>query len=112
MKLQTINRREFVSRFMRDGGIGYVQACRIYDTMVSVIEDGVCAGAKIKIGKVGAIHPVRRPAREVSMNFKMGKGRKVSKARHIISLGPRLCYKFRLYRQFMATRSLNWFNEL
>lgn len=92
-----------MSRFMRDIGVSYVQACRIYDTMVAVIEDGVCAGAKIKIGKVGSIHPVRRPPREVSMNF--------NSTQHIINLGPRICYKFRLYRQFMATRALNWFNE-
>jgi nucleoid DNA-binding protein len=97
---------------MRDCGVSYVQACRIFDTMVSVVEDGVCAGAKIKLGKVGMIHPVRRPAREVSMNFKIGKGREVLKAQHVINLGPRICYKFRLFRQFMATRSLNWFNEL
>jgi nucleoid DNA-binding protein len=111
VKVQTYNRREFITRFMRECGLSYVQASRIYDTMVGVFEDGICSGSKIKIGKVGAIYPVRRPPREVSMNFKMGKGRKTQKARHVISLGPRITYKFKPYRQFMATRSLNWFNN-
>lgn len=97
---------------MRECGLSYVQASRIHDSMVRVFEDAICSGSKIKIGKVGAIRPIRRPPREVSMNFKMGKGRKAQKAQHVISLGPRITYKFSLFRQFMSTHSLNWFNEL
>jgi nucleoid DNA-binding protein len=110
-KAATVNRRAFIARFMREGGLTYVQARRVYDTMVAVIEDGVCAGAKIKIGKVGSIYPVRRHARAVSMNFRMGQGRKVTAARHVFNIGPRICYQFRLFHRFMETHSLTWFNE-
>jgi nucleoid DNA-binding protein len=97
---------------MRENGLSYVDASRIYNTMVAVIEDGVCAGAAIRIGRVGVISPVHKPPRTVSQNCKMGKGRKVIKSQHIFNLGPRIGYKFRLFRHFMATRSLNWFNEM
>jgi hypothetical protein len=97
---------------MRDCGVTYVQACRIYDTMVNVVEDGVCAGAAIRFGKVGVIHPVRMPPRTVSQNVRMTKGRKAVPVQHIYNLGPRIVFKFRLFRQFMASHTLNWFNEM
>jgi nucleoid DNA-binding protein len=110
-KPATVNRREFISRFMRDCGMSYVQACQVFDTMVSVVEDGVCSGAKIRIGKVGAIVPKRLPPRSVSQNVEMGAGRTPIKTQKIIHLGPRLRYSFKLYRQFMETHSLKWFEE-
>lgn len=109
MKTSSINRREFVARFMRECGVSYVQACRIFDTMVSVIEDGVCAGAKIGFGRVGAITPVRRPPRTVVQNCRVTKGRKVQRKQHVYELGPRIVYKLKIYRQFMQTHNLNWF---
>ena len=96
---------------MRDAGITYDDAARIYDCMVSAIEDAVVNGEVVRFGRVGAIVPVVRPPREVQMGFKLGKGRKVSLVRRIFNLDSRLVFKFRLYRKFTDTRTLHWFGS-
>jgi len=92
---------------MGECGLTYAQACRVYDTMVGVIEDGITKGSKIGIGKVGAIVPHRRPPRAVSMNC----AKSPEGTRRVIELGPRIDYRFSLYKRFIETHALEWFKE-
>lgn len=92
---------------MRDGNLTYAQACKLYDSMVGIIEDGIANGAKIGIGKVGAIVPHRRPPRAVSMNC----AKNADGTRKVIELGPRVAYRFALYRSFVSTHRLAWLSE-
>lgn len=96
---------------MRHGGLTYLQARRCYDSMVRTVEDGICTATKVKFGKVGAIVPVRKPPRTVSLNCKVSKGREVSKARHVFNLGPRVVFKFQMYRSFKDRTRLTWYDE-
>ena len=109
---QTVTRREFVKRFMRDGGLTYAEACRMYDCMCDVIEDGIVSGSKIRIGRVGALTPVWRPAREIRMHFRMDKGKKIRPAKRTYVMDGRYVYKFRLYRQFVNTHALRWYTDM
>ena len=106
---QIVNRREFIAKFMRDCGVTYSQACRIYESMVSVFEDGVVSGSKIRVGRVGALIPVWRKPREVTMHFRVEKGGRVKKTRRTYTLDGRFVFKFNLYRRFVDTHNLRWF---
>lgn len=103
----TVKRSDFVYKFMRDCGLTYAQACRAYDSMVGVVEDGITNGFKIGFGKVGALVPHRRPPRAVSMNCE----KSPAGTRRVIELGPRIVYRFTLYKKFVETHPLKWFNE-
>lgn len=112
MKAETVTRRVFVSRFMSDCGVSYAQACKIYDSMCRTFEDGVVAGSKIAIGRVGAINPVWQPPRTYHMHFERKPGRKVAKGIHrTYSMDGRYTFKFNLYRRFSQTRQLKWLAE-
>lgn len=112
MKAETVTRRVFVSRFMSDCGVSYAQACKIYDSMCRTIEDGVVAGSKISIGRVGAISPVWQPPRTYHMHFERKSGRRVAKGIHrTYSMDGRFMFKFHLFRRFSQTRQLKWFAE-
>jgi nucleoid DNA-binding protein len=108
---QTVTRREFVTRFMRDVGVTYEQACRIYECMCNVIEDGIVSGSKVRVGRVGALTPVWRRPREVQMHFAVRKGKRVVPAKKTFVMDGRYVYKFKLYRQFVDTHALRWFAE-
>ncbi len=108
---QTVTRREFVARFMRDVGVSYSQACRIYECMCGIVEDGIVSGSKIRIGRVGALTPVWRRPREVKMHFAMKKGKRVVPAHKTYVMDGRYVYKFKLYREFVDTHTLRWFAD-
>lgn len=109
--IKTVTRREFVSRFMRQCGMTYSEACRAYRCMVSIFEDGVVSGSRICVGHVGALKPVWKKPREVTMPFKVVRGRKLEKTRRVYALGGRYSFKFVLYANFIQTRSLRWFAD-
>lgn len=112
MKAATVTRRVFVSRFMADCGVSYAQACRIYESMCRTFEDGVVAGSKIAIGRVGAINPVWQPPRTYQMHFERKSGHEVKRGVHrTYSMDGRFTFKFNLYRRFSRTRQLKWFAE-
>lgn len=109
---QTVTRREFIARFVRDIGVSYAQATRMYDCMCNVFEDGIVRGSKIRVGQVGSLTPVWRPPREIKMHFKVGKGKKVIRAQRTYVMDGRYVYKFNLYQHFINTHALRWFADM
>jgi len=109
--VQTITRREFVQRFMRQCGMTYSEACHAYEVMCGAFEHGVVTGSKIRIGRVGALQPVWQKPREITMHFKVTKGRKLVRTRRRYAMGGRYVFKFDLYRQFVNSHDLRWFAD-
>lgn len=91
---------------MRDCGLTYDQARCAYNCVVSLVEHGVVNGSKIGIGQVGAITPVRRPPREVTMGFERKNGGKIVKTRRLFHLDERTKWVFKLYRGFETRNNL------
>jgi hypothetical protein len=105
---QSVNRRDFVRRFMQDCGVTYDVAVLIYRAMVSTFEEGVSNGQKVTIGRLGALVPNWQAARAVTMGFRRTpKG--VVRQRQTDILDSRLRYRFKIYREWMNTRHLNWY---
>ncbi len=105
---KTVDRREFIRRWMDESGVTYDVACQLYNTMVSTFEDGVADGSKITIGRLGALIPKWRPAREVVKGFERGPGGEVTKTRKTYYLDDRIHYRFSLYREWVKNHHLNW----
>jgi len=103
-----VTRATWVKNYMDKCGMTYVQACKAFDCMVSTLEDAICNGQKVHLGKVGNITPVWRPPRTVVMGCKRLPGNKFEKVRQEYILGGRIHFKFNLHRQFSATRQLHW----
>jgi hypothetical protein len=106
----TIDRRAFVTRFMSEAGLTYSDACRVYEVMCRTFEDGVVTGSKIRIGKVGALTPVWKPAREINMHFRRGKGQTIETGVHrTYYVDGRYTFKFNLFDSFVQSHQLKWF---
>ena len=108
----TYDRRAFVSRFMKEGGLTFSQSCRMYEVMCRTFEEAIITGSKVTVGRVGAIVPFWRPPRDIQMHFRK-KGRKIERGIHrTYFMDGRFDFKFRLYRRFMETRQLKWLSEM
>ena len=83
-------------------------ASQIYRTMVSTFEEGVANGDKITIGRLGALVPKWQDSRIVTMGCRRVRGGVIRQKREY-NLDPRIRYKFKIYREWMATRQLNWY---
>lgn len=105
---KTVTRREFIRRWMEECGVTYDVACQLYRTMVLTFEDGVANGDKITIGRLGALVPRWQDTRTVTMGCRRVEG-KVLKQKQTFILDPRIRYRFKIYREWMTTRHLNWF---
>ena len=99
-----VARPEFIKKFV-DAGLSYHQAETAYRAMVSVLEDGVAARAKIHFAKVGALDPVVLKPREYVMGFCRSKDGVKKMRRHYI-LGTRIRYKFKVYPAFGRAHDL------
>jgi hypothetical protein len=112
MKSNTVTRRAFVMRFMSDCGISFSQASKVYNSMCRTFEEGVMAGSKIGIGRVGAITPVWQSPRTCHMHFEVKPGQKVNRGIHrTYNMDGRYTFRFNLYRHFSQTRQLKWLAE-
>jgi len=108
-----VTRREFVQRFMRDCGVTYAQAVRIYECMCHTFEDAIVSGSKVRIGRVACVNPVWQPPRDVHMHFKKVKGGKVERGIHrTFNMDGRFTYKFTLYKRFLNNHRLKWFLDM
>jgi hypothetical protein len=97
---------------MNDCGLSYSKACKIYESMCRTFEEGVVAGSKIGIGRVGAITPVWQPPRTFHMHFEVKPGQTIKRGIHrTYSMDGRYTFKFNLYRHFSQTRQLKWLAE-
>lgn len=106
MASTTIIRRDFVARFMRDTGVSYAQACRIYESMCRIFEDGIVNARKIALGNVGALTPVWRPPKDVHKHFDRKPGGKIVRTHKVYSIDGRYAYRFKLYRAFEKSRAM------
>lgn len=107
----TIRRKDFVDRFMRQCNMSFTDACRAFDCMCEVMKDGVVNGAKIRMGKLGVLHPSWSASKEVHMGVRVVKGRRYVRKKHVYFLSKRLNYRLRIFRKFLETHELNWFAE-
>ena len=93
---------------MKDGGLTYSQACRLYEVMCGVFEEAIINGCKTTIGRVGAVVPYWRPPRDIQMHFRRQGGGMERGVHRTFYMDGRYDFKFRLYRRFMETRQLKW----
>lgn len=105
-QVPTVTRAEFIRRLIADG-LTYSQSATAYESVVRTLEDGICAGARVTFGRVGALNPVKLRSRPVSMGFDRRNGR-LKKVRRIFWMGARLKHKWVLFEKFKATHELNW----
>lgn len=99
MNDQPVTRKEFIRKLMHNGGLTYDAAARAYGVMTALFADAIVNGQKVNIGQVGALTPMRRPARDILMPFATVQG-KVVDVRRIYHVHERLTWEFRLYRSF------------
>jgi hypothetical protein len=105
----TVNRRDFIRRWMEDCGVTFDAATAIYRAMVSTFEEGVANGQKISIGHVGALIPKWQEPRQVTMGFRRVPKRGVVRQRQTYLLDSRIHYRFRLHKEWINTHHLNWY---
>lgn len=105
----SVNRRDFIRRWMQECGVTYDVACELYRSMVSTFEEGVADGNKITIGRLGALVPRWQDARTVTMGFRRTPEKGVVRQRQAYTLDPRIRYRFKIYREWLNTRHLNWY---
>ena len=101
----SVNRRDFIRRFMLEAGLTYDQACRTYSSLVGLVEDGVVNGHRIGFGKVGCLFPMHKPPRDVRMGFVRTPGG-VVKTQRIYHLDERTVYRFNFFRTFARKNQL------
>lgn len=87
----------------------YVAAGKAFECMVSTLEDAICNGQKVQLGRIGNIAPIWRNPRTVVLGCKRLPGNKFEKVRQEYILGGRIQYKFHLHKRFAATRQLHWY---
>lgn len=100
---QSINRIDFIRR-MVDAGLTFEQSHAAFDAVTQTLEEGIVNRKKINFGRILTVYPVELPPRKVSTNFKQANGN-----RKVYYLGRRVRYRVRLFRQFLSSRSLQWF---
>jgi nucleoid DNA-binding protein len=105
----SVKRVDFINNIVRDQNLTYVQASAAWDSFIKTIDDGICAGCKIQFGKVGTIVPVRYDPRIVQMGCRRVKsGEPAESASRTYFLGSRIKFKFRLFKGFLNSRTMDW----
>ena len=102
-----VKRADFIRNIVKNEGLTYAQASAAFDAVIQTLEDGICAGSKIQLGKIGAIVPVRLDPRPVQMHFRR-QGNTVVHQERTYFLGSRIKFKFRLFKAFLQSRTLSW----
>ena len=107
---ETVSRREFIRRWMQECGVTYDVACQLYRTMVSTFEEGIAGGNKVTIGRLGALIPQWQDARQMVMGFRRTSNKGIVRQKQVYTLDPRIRYRFKIYREWMSTRHLAWYD--
>ena len=92
-------------------GLTYAQATKAYEAFSDAIADGVTNGDKIGIGNVGALTPAIQKPKTIKMCFERTADG-VESVQREYHIGTRLKYKFNIYKTFISTHQLNWFNTV
>lgn len=108
---QTINRKDFVERLMRQCDMSFSDATKAFDCICDILKDGVVNGSQMRFGKLGVLRPTWHQPKEVHMGFKKGKGGRLTRNRHVYFLGRRISYRFKIYRRFIETHELHWYED-
>jgi hypothetical protein len=98
IRFSSIPRAEFVRRFVASG-FEYADAYRAYRVVVQTFEDAVLTNSKLPIGRIGALVPLKRPARVVKMGFERTKSG-CRKRQREFSYGETVRWKFKVFRKF------------
>lgn len=101
MSEPTVDRKEFIRRYMVECNLNYEAASNVYECMVRTFEDGVANCRKITIGKLGALVPKWSPARTVVMS--------VGTTQKAYNMDGRYKYKFNVYKKWLQNHKLNWY---
>ena len=101
-----VTRRDFIRKFMHEAGLTYDQACRAYASMVGIVEDGLVNGHKIGFGKIGCLHPIKKPPRDIVMGFARMANGDLVKTKRVFHLDERITYKFNFFREFTRRHPL------
>ncbi len=105
---KAIDRKEFVRAWMDQCGVTYDVANQIYETMIGTLEKAVANGQRINIGKLGALIPYWQKARQVTMPFRRERSR-LLKQKQTYILDPRIRYRFKIFKEWIASTHLNWY---
>lgn len=106
-----ITRAEFISQLKESCGLRYVDAAKMYDAMVRIVENGVLRGERINFGKVGALVPHWTAPRTVAKGFDKLPGGRIRRTKKLFHLDGRVRYRFRMYRAFLRSHELQWFRS-
>lgn len=110
-KAECVNRRDFVSRIMRQCGLSYVRASQVFNCLCDVVGDAVIHGNAVRLGRVGLLKPVRHSPKTVHKGFIMGPKREIIKNRHVYFMDSRLSWRLKVYRTFIDSHSLHWYTD-
>jgi hypothetical protein len=92
---------------MTDCELSYVDANRVHDCFVGLVEESVINLNKLSLGHVGSITPKIVKGKSVSMNFKRSKTG-VEKVQRYFFLDERVRFNLKLYKSFTDRIEYNY----
>lgn len=104
-KFPRISRAEVVRRFVA-AGFEYSEAYRAYQVMVQTFEDAILTSSRLAIGKIGALVPIKKPARVIKMGVERT-ARGYRRCHREFSYGETVRWKFRIFRRFAKRHSVD-----
>ncbi len=107
-KSKSITKSKIIRRFMTDCELSYVEANKVHDCLVSLVEEAVTNLSKVNLGHVGSITPKIIKGKSVSMNFKRSKEGGVEKVQRYFFLDERVRFHLKLYKSFADKVEYNY----
>ena len=99
-RARAITKPQIIHRVMDECGLSYVQASKVHDCLVSLVEDAVTNLERIRIGHVGTLSPKIVSGKTVAMNFTRDKTG-VRKSQRFFFTDERVRFAFKLHRSFL-----------
>ena len=106
-KSKSITKSKIIRRFMEDCELSYIEANKVHDCLIGLIEEAVTNLSKINLGHVGSITPKIIKGKSVSMNFKRSKIG-VEKVQRYFFLDERVRLHLKLYKSFSDKVEYNY----
>ena len=106
-KPKSITKAQIIRRLMTDCSLSYIDANRVHDCFVDLVEESVTNLNKLNLGHVGSIMPKIVKGKSVSMNFRRSKAG-VEKVQRYFFLDERVRFHLRLYRSFADKVEYNY----
>ena len=99
-------KRDIVRQLMAECSLSFMDAVKVHDCMVRMIERSVQNMDKLRLGHVGAIVPRIVKGKSVSMNFSRTRSG-VEKVQRYFFLDERVRFDLRLYPSFVSKVKFN-----